>query len=144
MQQYAIEIGLSKALTEKTEKQCSFLCYIHSNCIVIISYNIYYAHNVLHNFILQKPRTIYPKNSENDVITGLPVERFSPKVDRHQFMLQWLAKLLGIFFIFTFFQNTQNLLNGIPLNFRGANNIHRPIHFNQDFASRLIRMATAN
>ena len=60
------------------------------------------------------------------------------------FILQWLAKLLGIFFIFTFFQITQKLLNEIPLNFRGANNKHRPIHFSKDFASSIIRMATAN
>ena len=35
----------------------------------------------------QKPRSAYPKNLGKIETTVPPVQRFSPKVDRHQFML---------------------------------------------------------
>ena len=54
------------------------------------------------------------------------------------------GQIIRDFLFFTFFQITEKLLNEIPLNFRGANKKHRPIHFNKDFTPSLIRMATAN
>ena len=61
------------------------LRYTYPNCIILIP-NDRKVYKFLCNFIHFKPRSAYPKNSGKSVITALPVVRFSPNVDRHQFM----------------------------------------------------------
>ena len=82
----------------KTEQQCLLLNYMHSNCIISISNNIYYVNKFLFNFIPWKPRSAYPKNSGKNVISTPPIERFSSKVDRHHFMLGYYYTLSFIQF----------------------------------------------
>ena len=127
------EIELPQKIKKKTEQQRPLLRYMYQNCIIVISNDMYFAYKFLSNFILQKPRSAYPKNfgkseqqrpllryiypnrtifisvniyvytflcnsihqkprstysknSGKSVATAKPVERFSPKVDRNQFM----------------------------------------------------------
>ena len=46
----------------KNEIAMPLLSYTYSNCIIVISYNIYSVQKFLCNFILQKPRSEDPKN----------------------------------------------------------------------------------
>ena len=48
----------------KKKQQCSLLGFLHPNCIIVISNNIYFVYKLLCNFIYQKLRSAYPKMSE--------------------------------------------------------------------------------
>ena len=47
----------------KMKQQRPLLGYMHPNCIIIISIDIYCSCKLLCNFIDQKPQSAYPKNS---------------------------------------------------------------------------------
>ena len=55
------------------------LSYTYPNCIIAISDDIYFAHKLLYNFTA-------PQTTDTDSSTDH--KRFSPKVDRHQFMFR--------------------------------------------------------
>ena len=84
---HAIEpkIELSQEMWEKTKWQRPLLNYMYPNRIIAISNDIYFAYKFSCNFIHQKLRSAYPKSFGKSETTVPPVERFSPKVDRHQF-----------------------------------------------------------
>ena len=48
---------------KKTEQQRSLLRYVYPNCIIVISNDTYFVYKFLCNFIHQKSKSAYPKNS---------------------------------------------------------------------------------
>ena len=64
-----------------------FSC-MYPNCMFVFTNDIYLAYKIICSFILQKLRSAYPKNSIKSVNTAPQIERFSPKVYRHKFVLR--------------------------------------------------------
>ena len=57
---------------------------MYPNCIIVISSDVYFVQFHL----LETERSAYPKFSGKSASTAPPIERFSPNVDRHQFILR--------------------------------------------------------
>ena len=93
-----IRDGTTTTILEKTESQRHLYVpkaivpivpniyqHMYPNCIIVISNDVYFVYKFVSNFVHQKPRSVYPKNFLKCETTVPLVERFSPKVDRHQF-----------------------------------------------------------
>ena len=80
------ETGLSQGFGGENRRAAPpLLSYLISNFIIAISNNVDFLYKFLYNMIHWKPRSTYPKKFVKSVTT---VQRFSPKVDRHPFMLE--------------------------------------------------------
>ena len=85
-QNYHKNFGINGKTAPLTELHITTMSYIlNPNYIIVINNDTYFVYEFLRNFIPQKPRPAYSKNSGKSVSATSFVERFSPKVDRNRF-----------------------------------------------------------
>ena len=71
---HAVEYKIE--LQQEFWNQSPLVSYIYPSCIITISNDIHFVHKFLCNFIHERPKSAYSKNSRKRVTTAPPVERF--------------------------------------------------------------------